>query len=233
MKKSIKIVLLIVLLIIVATLKVYAADNSVTLTSSATNVKVGDTIIVTVTAKSDKGIEGLDGTLKFNSSKLQFVNEEEISEDGLSQRLNDNDAGKFQLSVLSNGKTSITKELKFKVLNTAQKNEKLVIEFVNIDLEDSEESDQPIANQVITLTVVSEGQNKPGDNPAEDPTEDPAEDPTEDPAEDPTEDNKKEDNTTADKNINYAGLSNSVSIITIVLAIISLISYVGYRRNNI
>ena len=250
MKKSVKIFFVLIALITLGMTRVYAADNSVTLTSSATNVKTSDTITVTVTARSDKGIEGLDTVLKFNSQKLEFTNEEEISEDGLSQRADDNDPGVFLLSSLSNGRNTLTKVLKFKVLETAQVGEELDIELVDIDLEDSEESDQPIEDQKITLTVVSEQPGNeepgadPGANPGDDPAYDPADDPTDDPADNPTEgkenldktptdkNNAKKDNTAADKSIDKAGISNNVILTIGLLVIVTVVSFIGYKKYN-
>lgn len=75
MKKQIRILMLAVMLILTSalTLTVNAADATVTLNSDKTQVQAGDTFIVTMNVACEEGINGLQGNVSYDTTKLELV----------------------------------------------------------------------------------------------------------------------------------------------------------------
>lgn len=76
MKKKMKILILALMLILTSalTLTVNAADATVTLNSNKSKVNVGDTFEVTMNVSCEEGINGLQGTVDYDKTKLELVN---------------------------------------------------------------------------------------------------------------------------------------------------------------
>ena len=61
------------------TINVYAnTTNEITMNSTNTTEGGGDEIEIVVSAKSENGIEGIDGILKYDKTKLKLINEDEL-----------------------------------------------------------------------------------------------------------------------------------------------------------
>ena len=181
MKKCKKIVLLCIIFLLSVTLNVNAADyantptgatTEIVLTPSATEVKVGDTIKITVLAKCEKGIEGVDATLEYDKTKLQFTNSENLATTGfISMSGLDESTDTFKVSVLYSGQGAAPKEtdiavLSFKVLESATVNEKLSVKLSEIEIGDSNDEWTNILDKEVVIAVTQEqkpdnGEEKP------------------------------------------------------------------------
>ena len=163
MKICKKIALITIMFILLATLNVYAGIVEVTSTVSSTEVKVGDTVTVTLLAKFATGIEGIDATLEYDNTKLKLTNESALAASNFTSMSGTNDAtGEFKLSVLYTGSGAAPTEatfatLSFEVLDTVTVNEKLDIKLSGIEIGDSEDNWVELDDIVTTLTVVEEG----------------------------------------------------------------------------
>ena len=74
-----KIIVLAIIFMTCITINVNAnTTNEITMNSTNTTVGVGDEIEIVVSAKSENGIEGIDGILKYDKTKLKLVNEDEL-----------------------------------------------------------------------------------------------------------------------------------------------------------
>jgi len=75
MKKQIKILMLAVMLILTSTLTliVNAADAIVTLNPDKAQVHAGDTFVVTMNVACEEGINGLQGNVSYDTTKLELV----------------------------------------------------------------------------------------------------------------------------------------------------------------
>ena len=154
MKKLVgKIVLLTIAVLLVATMTttVKAAEVSVGFAASKTEVKAGDTFTVEVTAKCEDGLEGFDSVLKYDGSKLELTNAEEITEitGGMSEFINDQGGLKcFQLTrFFTSGTEKSVATLQFKVLESAAEGN------TSIQLTDINVSDNPVANKSISIKI--------------------------------------------------------------------------------
>ena len=131
MKKCKKIILLLVMFILVMSINVYATDSSkstaeITVTPSKTTVEVGETITVTISAKSEKEIAGVAGILNWDKSKLEFTNSSEIANEGFeSASGEDAVTGEYKLYLYgySFPKQADIAKLSFKVLEKASVDE--------------------------------------------------------------------------------------------------------------
>lgn len=163
MKVCKKIALIAIMLILLTTLNVYAGVVEVTSTVSSTEVKVGDTVTITLDAKFATGIEGIDATLEYDTTKLKLTNESALAASNFTSMSGTNDAtGDFKLSVLYTGSGAAPTEatfatLTFEVLNTVTVNETLTIKLSELEIGDSEDNWVELDDIITTLTVVEEG----------------------------------------------------------------------------
>lgn len=73
MKKQIKILLLSIVLVLISTLTVNAADATATLSLDNSEVENGDTFTVTLNVACEEGINGLEGTVSYDKENLELV----------------------------------------------------------------------------------------------------------------------------------------------------------------
>ena len=162
MKVCKKIALIAIMFILLSTLNVYAGIVEVTSTVSSREVKVGDTVTVTLAAKFGTGIEGIDATLDYDTTKLKLTNESALAASDFTSMSGTNDAtGDFKLSVLYTGSGAAPTEatfatLTFEVLNTVTVSETLTIKLSEMEIGDSDDNWVELDDQTITLTVIEE-----------------------------------------------------------------------------
>lgn len=226
MKKHIKIIILAIVLVLVATLNVYAAENSITLKSNATKVKAGDTLEIVISMKCEEDFQGLTGVLEWDKTKLEL---EGVANGKDFKDLNaENSEGEYVVSILTNTASSITEgnlqTLKFKVLDGVKEGENLNVTLSEINFKVGEDK-ATVENQTATVKVVanSDNPNNP-ENPAN----------PENPENPANKNNNKvvenKDNTQANKNINYTGLEDYTFAIIAGIVLIATISYIKYRQ---
>ena len=177
-----KIVLITMVLLMLSTLKVYAVDYpdtpilvdaEVTMTPSSTTVKAGDTVTITISAKYEKGVEGVDATLEYDKTKLEMTGLEPLNYYLSFSDTNGNDAaGGFQFSVMygdfgapvETPKEAEIAIISFKVLDTVVDKEEIMVKLSGIEIIDPDVNDITAEDEQTILTVI--GEQKPeGDNP--------------------------------------------------------------------
>ena len=241
MKMCKKIALLAIIFIMSTVLNVYAADPETTssaeviITPSATTAKKGETVTVTIVAKYTDGIEGFDGVLSWDATKLEFTNAPEINEStgGLSDFF-EGETGKFLLTKMA---SSTTKDelkvatLKFEVLDSAEVDEKLTVSISDIEVGGY---NGEIEDKTITLTVVEETKPEGGEQKPEGGEQKPegGEQKPEGGEQKPGDKNPEQpkDDTTAKKPINNAGLNTYVLIGIMAIVFISIALYAKCRK---
>ena len=159
MKSIKKIVTLLIIFVLSATLNVHAEGEStgeITLTPSATEVNPGDEVTIILNSKCQTGIGGLDSILDWDNSKVEFTNQSEFQLSGI-----DDETGKFVFSVLYNGDATEAELaiLKFTVSDTVNAGETIIIKFSEIELIDVNYNDITLADEEIVLTVAGDDQN--------------------------------------------------------------------------
>lgn len=263
MKNCKKIALLAILFILSMALNVYAADYTgdvaaaVTVTQSATTAKIGETVTVIIVARCEEGIEGFDGVLTWNATKLELTNAAEVIEStgGLSD-FSGETTGEFLLTKMASSSTKDelnVATLNFKVLDEVEVNEKIEVVLSEIEVGDSNENYITLEDQTIEITVIDDEtiedddtpgdeEQVPGDEEQEPDDEEQVPDDEEqtpndeeqtpsDEEQKPSDNEEEKDPTIADKPINNAGLATfaPIAVIGIVIAIVFYEKYRKYR----
>ncbi len=223
MRKYLKITILAIVLALLATLNVYAAENNITLDPSATEVKAGDTFEVVISMKCEEDFQGLTGVLEYDKTKLEL---EGVTNGKNFKDLNaENSEGEYVVSILTNTASPITEgdlqTLKFKVLDEVKEGESLNVTLSGINFKVGEDK-VTVEDQVATVKVVV---NATGTDEKDNP------DDTEKPDNTAGENtNKPVDNTQANKDINYTGLEDYTFAIIAGIVLVAFISYIKYRQ---
>ena len=197
----------IAIILIILLLKVYAGTTEVKLTASSNEVKVGDTVTVTLSGVRGNGIEGFDGVLVYDKTKLKLTNESSLAAEGFSSISGTDDlTGEFRLSLMYIGTgTGPTEgniaELKFEVLDAASENDTLNIKLTKIQLIDSDDTGTELEDVETNLKVVKNESNPDGNN------------------------TTPEGNNNNPGNYPYAGVENGAFIILFVVAIVAIAIY--------
>ena len=244
MKKYLRIItfVLAIVMVIASFRSVKAADAKpvVELTPSKTEVKAGDTVEITVKAKYQEGISGIDAILE-HSSNLTFEESNTTVAQGFSNMSGKNeDTNEYKLSVNHNSTGTQPTEveiavLKFTVSNSVKAGDQVRVSLKDIKVYDSsvnkiapEEDDQ-------ILQIIVGGKSSGGTTPAEEPTEETPKQTT--PTEKtPTEKTPTTTTTgagttedTANKKMDYAGAEDyAIGFIAVIL--IGGISFIKYRQ---
>ncbi|MGN1301129.1 MAG: cohesin domain-containing protein [Clostridia bacterium] len=270
MKKYIKITVISLIIALVSIANVYAAvETDVTATADKTEVKIGEMVIVSLSANCEAGIEGIDATLEYDETKLELQNLSVDAKFSNMSGINDS-TGEYKLTVISNSADTLTSEtfarLEFKVLDTALANEGLTVKLSEIEIGDSNDEWTTIGDKEVTITVIEdetdnsgtgnnnqEEDNNPGtgdNNQDEDNnnSETGNNNQDEDNNNSETGDNKQEgdnknpetgnnnsgtntqDNTQANKEIDYAGLEKYSFVIIAIISLVAVISYKKYQQ---
>ena len=207
MKVFKRIAIVSIILLLCTTLKVYAGTTEVKLTASSNEVKVGDTVTVTLSGVRGNGIEGFDGVLVYDKTKVKLTNESSLAAEGFSSISGTDDlTGEFRLSLMYIGTgTGPTEgniaELKFEVLDAASENDTLNIKLTKIQLIDSDDTGTELEDVETNLKVVKNESNPDGNN------------------------TTPEGNNNNPGNYPYAGVENGAFIILFVVAIVAIAIY--------
>ena len=152
--------------LLIATLNVYAATTGIILKPSVEKVKIGDTITITIAAKCNRGIEGLESTLEYDKTKLELITE--AGNTALNGYMDisgiDEVTKKYRPSALYSGSGNAPTEVElitlgFKVLNTATVGETLAIGLTDIEIGDSDNKWEKMEELEVILNVVAENNN--------------------------------------------------------------------------
>lgn len=161
MKKISKIVIIGIMYMLISILHVYGANVEISVNASSTDVKIGDTVTITVSLKSETGIEGIDSILQYDKSKLKLTNSSEIAtKEFISLSGEDEKTGDFRMTLLKNTTQDILTEsdvaiLKFEVLEKCSKSE--IINISEIALVDSNENLIDLEDKEIKLNIIDGG----------------------------------------------------------------------------
>lgn len=169
MKKKLLIILTIIAVIMTlfTTLVANASDGTVALKQSASQAKKGDTINITIHAKSADGINGIVGTYSYDKENLEFVSAKTSN----SNWVNLADDAKLDSTIeIMTTKSDITDAdiyiLTFKVKNTATIGANAKISTSQITLSTFGE-DKTISEQETSIKIIGDsqsGDNNQGDN---------------------------------------------------------------------
>ena len=203
MKKS-KISLLIFVLIISLFGVVNAASGSINLGASSETVKKGETFTVTLIGTADNNITALQANLEYNTNKLSIDNKKVGA--GFADLSGENEIAIAATSSDSLSKTATLYTITFKVADDATAGE-TEIKFKNISLavvnENKEQETAKVADESITIEIVKNA----------------------------TE-NKVENSTNNDDNLPQTGIEDINFVLIASLVVISIISYLMYRKYN-
>ncbi|MCI8362322.1 MAG: hypothetical protein HFJ41_04195 [Clostridia bacterium] len=195
-KASIAILLLIAMILTSFSTIVNAVEEDLTavfnLSTANTNVKVGDTVEVTLSIGSLNGFTGLKEFLarkNYDSAIFKYIGVE--TKNGWRVDL---DAAKISLSNTNGVSSGEMAVFKFEVLSEVNNTE---IKLDQISASSDEvtvlEEDENVNAPVVQFKVTAKDPIKdPTDDPTDDPTKDPTDDPTDDPTKDPTDDPTKD-----------------------------------------
>ena len=165
MKKELITILTIILLIIGITFSVNAADATVTLTPSKSELNPGDTFTVTISATCEDGINGLIGTVTYDKDKLQLV-ESKVTNDNwynAGESTDDN----IVMEIIGNSRDKITTadifRLTFKVKEDAQVGTTAKVTASNIQLDSDAETEslKELGTKEVTVSIVEKQTTPP------------------------------------------------------------------------
>ena len=243
MKTYFKILILVAVLLFGMVLNVFAAEDSVVLTTSTAKVKVGDTFTVGINVKSTTSFEGLTGILEYNKTKLELVS---VANGTGMNNMNEEDAsGNYVVTVFSNSSTDATsatcQTLTFKVLDGVTEGEDLVISLSGIQFaEDGKEAAEDLVASTSVKVPISESEPTEPKPTEPEPTEEKTTEtkPTEEksteekPAETkPTQNNIKEtDKTVKTESLPKTGSGITVYISLIMVTVIAIVSYIISKK---
>jgi len=236
--KKISILLTILLFIISMISTVYAATGSISVGANTDTVEKGKTFTVTVVGTADNNINGMEAKLSYDSAKLVIQDKDAGS--GFSDLSGNNEIVVLSKNAENLSKTGTLYTITFKVLDTAEEGQTKisvkdpVLALIN---EQATQENATASNDEVTVTIkaVEVKEEPEGEQPKEDePKEDePKEDETK---EDETEKGQKEetkDTTTKENNKNklpQTGVESTTLIAIVAVGLISIASYVSYRK---
>lgn len=172
MKKQVKILMLVIILIIACTLTVNASDATASLNLSSVEVHKGDTFTVTLNVTCEEGINGLQGTVNYDTTKLDLVNIA-VTDTTKWVNLGEN----LNLAVIHNSSDTETStdivKVTLKVKDTAEVGEaKVTISDIVVDSDAASNSTKQVGTKEIEVSI-TENTSEPGNNPSENPGETP------------------------------------------------------------
>lgn len=155
MKKQVRVLILTIVLILISTLVVNAADATARLRLSSEEVKKGDTFTVTLNVACEEGINGLQGSLDYDQNKLELVSLEVLN---TTKWINLGEGKTIEILHNSTDKETSTDIIKatFKVKDTVEPGTKAKISVLNIilDSDASENSAKEIGTKEIEVSIV-------------------------------------------------------------------------------
>lgn len=157
MRKSIIILTIISTIMLLSFSNVYAATGKVTLKSSSSEVKPGDTFTVTISASCDSGINGIDTKFTYDTDKLEMESSM-LSDSRFASLGSDQD-----ITIISNTTDKITSadiwKIVFKVKSTAKSGDsaKITMQDGTMDSDDENNSNMTISGTSLSVKVGSSG----------------------------------------------------------------------------
>ena len=142
---------------------VNAATGSATISSSKTSVKPGDTFTVTLSAKSEEGINGIDTTYSYDEDKLELLSAK-VANDNWS---NLGKAGTIQVIIVDGTiKADDIFVLTFKVKDNATvgTTAKVNTSEIKIDTDAKQNNKVTESAKTVSINISSESLNKPSNN---------------------------------------------------------------------
>lgn len=225
MKVLKRIAIMSIIFLLFTALNVYAGATEAKLTASSTEVKVGDTVTVTLSGYRGNGIEGFDGVLVYDKTKLKLTNESSLASEGFTSISGTDDlTGEFRLSLMYIGTGTgpaegNLAELKFEILDGAKENDTLNIKLTKVQLVDSNNTGTELEDVETNLKVIKNGSNPggntntPGGNTPGGNTNTPGGNNNNNPGDYP-----------------YAGIENYIFIIIFAVGIISIAVYIKVNK---
>ncbi len=232
-------ILIVTIILLSLVLKVYAGTIDVKLTPTSNNVKVGETVTVTLSVQHGNGVEGFDAILKYDETKLKLKNEEQLAQkDYTNVSGTDEATGDFRVTLIyaGTGKIAPTQadiaKLEFEVLSGANVDDELSIKLESVQVIDSDDTGSDVEDAEIKLTVVKpdntpSDDDKPGNNTNTN-TNNPG-------GNSNTNTPNGNTNTNNPSNYPYAGVGNYMTIIIFAVAVVAIAIYVKinkYREIN-
>ena len=178
MKKILLNVCIVTVFILTCLSKVYAAADSVEIKSSSNLVKPGDTFTVTISAKSDKGINGLDTKFTYDTDKLELT-ESNVVDSKWASLGADSD-----ITVMCNTTNKITSadiwKLTFKVKSSISNGSKASVSIGNATLytDDTSNSSVSLNGSSVTVNIGTDSRGEREENVVEEPTNTTPDNPT-------------------------------------------------------
>ena len=157
MKKNIKIFIILAILVLSCSIVVFASSAIAELSLSKEQVIKGEEFTVTLSASCEDGLNGIEGILTYDESKLEVVKTEIVDTTKWS---NLGDTTNFAILHLSNDtiKTANILQITFKVKDTVDIGAKAKITMSNIkvDSDAGTNSQVEIENKEVEVTVIEE-----------------------------------------------------------------------------
>lgn len=237
-------ILIVTIILLSLVLKVYAGTIDVKLTPTSNNVKVGETVTVTLSVQHGNGVEGFDAILKYDETKLKLKNEEQLAQkDYTNVSGTDEATGDFRVTLIyaGTGKIAPTQadiaKLEFEVLSGANVDDELSIKLESVQVIDSDDTGSDVEDVEVKLTVVEPDNNPGGDDEPGNNTNTPGGNTNTNTPGGNTNTNTPDGNTNTNSpsNYPYAGIGNYMTIIIFAVAVVAIAIYVKinkYREIN-
>lgn len=161
MKKINKITIIGIIYILISIIHVYASTTEIITKASSTDLKIGDIVTITVSVKSEVGIEAIDSILQYDKSRLKLINSgENITDKLIDLSGEEEETGNYRMTFLNNTTQEVLTELdvavlKFEVLNGSSRIE--TINLSKIALVDSNDNLINIEDKEIKLNIIDGG----------------------------------------------------------------------------
>lgn len=160
MNKRIKILLISILLFALGTGVVNASVATATLSTSNQTVKPGETFTVTLTAKCDQGINGLESKIDYDKEKLEFVKVEVVDTTAWTN-LGENLTVQILHASSETVKEAEIFKVTFKVKEdvTVESTARITVDDIVLDSDEGTTSISEIEAQAIEVKIVKESNN--------------------------------------------------------------------------
>lgn len=223
MKKKIGILMLTIMIILIGTITLNAADATATLKTDKTQAYKGDSFTVTVNVACEEGINGLQAKFSYDENRLELT-ESTVVDTSKWVNLGENPNLEIIHNSSETAKTADIVKLTFKVkenaeLGTAQ----ITVSDIVVDSDAGTDSTKQIGTKEIQVKIV-EKTAEPGDNEPQQPTE-----PGDNEPQQPTV--KKDDTQTGEK-FPHTGTHSVIALIA-VIAIFGILAVVKYNKYEI
>ena len=183
MKKQVQIIILSIIMLLVGTLTVNAADATVTLKASKTQLYQGDEFNITFSAECNTEFEGIDSNLIYDKDKLEFIEVDNANSNWsvMDEDLSDVQDSNYDRNIAAYCNQAKAKDdifvITFKVKETAAINTTAKVSLNGIALYDVNDQTYDIGTKKIEVSIVEETTDlNPGQTPGDDEGAEPGED---------------------------------------------------------